>query len=114
MYSTWTFLSNHAHVLGLLCNEPDLRMRDIAEQVRITERAVQRIIHDLVEEGYVVVRKEGRRNHYDINFDAHLRHPLEAGVSIRMFLEGIGNLRAEAKSRTSAEERQEVPNNAQG
>jgi len=92
VYASWTFLSNHAHVLVLLCNEPDLRMRDIADRVCITERAVQRIIHDLVEEGYLAVRKEGRRNHYDINFEAHLRHPLEAGVTIRQFLEGLGGL----------------------
>jgi len=92
LYAKWTFLSNHAHVLALLCNEPDLRMRDIADRVRITERAVQRIIHDLVEESYLTVGKEGRRNRYDINFDAHLRHPLEAGVTIRQFLEGLGSL----------------------
>lgn len=104
MYSTWTFLSNHAHVLGLLCHEPDLRMRDIADRVRITERAVQRIIHDLVEEGYLVVRKEGRRNHYDINFEAHLRHPLEAGVTIRKFLDGLGALRSASDAATSGED----------
>lgn len=102
MYATWTFLSNHAHVLALLCNEPDLRMRDIAERVRITERAVQRIIHDLVEEGYVDVRKEGRRNHYDVNYEAHLRHPLERGVTIRQFLAGLGTLTAERERQSKA------------
>lgn len=80
--SSWTFLSNHAHVMLLLCEDRDLRMRDIAERVQITERAVQRIVHDLVEEGYLEVRKEGRRNHYEPNLDAHLRHPIEAGVTI--------------------------------
>lgn len=80
--SSWTFLSNHAHVLLLLCEDPDLRMRDIAMRVEITERAVQRIVHDLVEEGYLAVVKEGRRNHYIPNLEAHLRHPLEAGATI--------------------------------
>ncbi|MCO4747303.1 MAG: MarR family transcriptional regulator [Proteobacteria bacterium] len=80
--STWTFLSNHAHVLLVLCEDPDLRMRDVAARVNITERAVQRIIHDLVAEGYVDVHKEGRRNHYTPKLDAHLRHPLEAGATI--------------------------------
>ncbi|TNE84581.1 MAG: ArsR family transcriptional regulator [Deltaproteobacteria bacterium] len=80
--SSWTFLSNHAHVLLLLCEDPDLRMRDIAEKVDITERAVQRIVHDLVEEGYIAVRKEGRRNHYSPNLKAHLRHPIEERVTI--------------------------------
>ncbi|MCO4770402.1 MAG: MarR family transcriptional regulator [Deltaproteobacteria bacterium] len=87
--STWTFLSNHAHVLLLLGQDPDLRMRDIAEKVNVTERAVQRIVHDLVEEGYVDKVKEGRCNHYAVNFDAHLRHPLEAGTSIRDLLSGV-------------------------
>ena len=48
-----------------------------------TERAVQRIVHDLVEEGYLAVRKEGRRNHYEANLDAHLRHPVERAATIR-------------------------------
>ncbi len=87
--SSWTFLSNHAHVLVLLCREPDLRMRDIAGRVDITERAVQRIVHDLVTEGYLEVRKEGRRNHYEPHLEAHLRHPLEAGVTIGRFLQGM-------------------------
>lgn len=80
--STWTFFSNHAHVLLLLCEEPDLRMRDIAQRVLITERAVQRILRDLAADKYVVVRKEGRRNHYAVCFDAPLRHPLESNVTV--------------------------------
>jgi predicted transcriptional regulator len=80
--SQWTFLSNHAHVLFLVCRNPDLRMRDIAERVNITERAVQRIVHDLVEEGYLVIHKEGRRNHYEPILAAHLRHPLEDAITI--------------------------------
>ena len=95
--SNWTFLSNHAHILLLLCLEPDLRMRDVAQRVGITERAVQRIIHDLVEEGYLSVQKEGRRNHYEPNLDAHLRHPLEAGVTIRQLLSSIRDLRIEVR-----------------
>jgi predicted ArsR family transcriptional regulator len=87
--SSWTFLSNHAHVMLLLSEEPDLRMRDIASKVDITERAVQRILHDLVEEGYVVVTKAGRRNHYELRLEAHLRHPLEAGATIRNLLDGL-------------------------
>jgi len=89
--SQWTFLSNHAHVLFLLCQHPDLRMRDIAERVNITERAVQRIVHDLVEEGYLVIHKEGRRNHYEPMLDAHLRHSLEAGITIGDILAGMQN-----------------------
>ena len=89
--SSWTFLSNHAHVLILICNNPDLLMKDIAKKVNITERAVQRIIHDLVEEGYLIIEKEGRRNHYIAIMDAHLRHPLEDGITIRQLMAGLRN-----------------------
>lgn len=87
--SSWTFFSNHAHVLLLLCDKPDLRMRDIAERVNITERAVQRIVHELEEDGYLTVTKCGRRNHYAPDLEAPLRHPLEAGVSVGQLLVGI-------------------------
>ena len=87
--SNWTFLSNHAHVLFLLCNEPSLRMRDIAEKVEITERAVQRIIHDLVEEGYLVIEKEGRRNHYEPQLMKYLRHPLETHITVGQLIAGL-------------------------
>ena len=85
----WTFFSNHAHVLFLICQEPDLRIREIASKVDITERAVQRIIHDLIEGGYLEVIKEGRRNHYEVDLSAHLRHPLESGTSIEEILKVI-------------------------
>jgi len=78
----WTFLSNHAHVLLILYNDPDARIRDIAERVNITQRAVQRILKDLVSEDYVEADRLGRRNHYKINRKALLRHPLESGTPI--------------------------------
>jgi len=88
--STWTFLSNHAHVLILLGRDPDLRMRDLASRIGITERAVQRIVSELVSEGYLGVHKEGRRNHYTIRADQELRHPVEAGVRVEALLKLIG------------------------
>lgn len=74
----WTFLTNHAHVLMCLVKNPSMVMRDIAVEVGITERAVQRIIADLRDEGYVVLHREGRRNSYEINTKLHLKHPIEA------------------------------------
>ena len=87
--SSWTFLSNHAYVMLLLSKQAGLRMRDIAGKVDITGRAVQRILHDLVEQGYVVVTKAGRRNQYELCLDTHLRHPLEAGDTIGNLLQGL-------------------------
>ena len=74
----WTFLSNHAHVLLLLAKDPDLRLREIAELVGITERAVQRIVTDLERDQYIEREKIGRRNRYRVHPELPLRHPLEA------------------------------------
>jgi DNA-binding MarR family transcriptional regulator len=83
----WTFLSNHAHVLILLAQEPDLRMREVAGAVGITERAVQRIVAELVEGGYLEVRREGRRNRYRLHLDRKLRHPIEAHRTLADLIE---------------------------
>jgi DNA-binding transcriptional ArsR family regulator len=73
----WTFLTNHAHVLLCVARDPDIRHRDLAERVGITERAVQRIVADLIEAGYLDSVREGRRNRYHLHPDLPLRHPLE-------------------------------------
>lgn len=75
---TWTFLTNHAHVLLCLAAEPDARLRDVAGAVGITERAVQHIVADLEAAGVLVRTREGRRNRYALNSEAPLRHPVEA------------------------------------
>lgn len=80
--SDWTFLTNHAHVLLLLSRDPDLRMRDISELVGITERAVHRIVHELLESGYLEVEKQGRRNHYHVKAALPMRHPVERGARV--------------------------------
>lgn len=73
----WTFLSNHAHVLVCLHRDPRARVREVAESVGITERAVLLILRDLEHEGILERTRVGRRNHYVLNLDAQLRHPLE-------------------------------------
>jgi DNA-binding MarR family transcriptional regulator len=74
----WTFLSNHSHVLLCVAREPGIRLRDVAERVGITERAVQRIVADLEEGGYLSRAREGRRNCYEIHADRPFRHPVLA------------------------------------
>lgn len=75
---SWTFLTNHAHVLLLLPQRPSLVLREIALQVGITERAVQRIIADLEASGIIDREKIGRQNRYRIRADRPLRHPIES------------------------------------
>lgn len=72
---TWTFLTNHAHVLLEIATRPDSRIRDLADRIGITERAAQRIVSDLVSEGYLKVARVGRRNHYTVVTKGRFRHP---------------------------------------
>lgn len=83
----WTFLSNHGHVLVCLTRDPDARLRDVADQVGITERAVQQIVQALVEEGYLVKTKVGRRNRYQVVRSAHFRHRVEQHLTVGAFLD---------------------------
>ncbi|MFP4281708.1 MAG: helix-turn-helix transcriptional regulator [Opitutales bacterium] len=95
-HSNWTFLSNHGHVMICLSQDPDRPLREVAIEIGITERAVQRIVADLEEAGYLDRRKEGRRNHYVIHDEVPLRHRLEAHRSIGDLLHCIGQARIEA------------------
>jgi predicted transcriptional regulator len=97
----WTFLTNHAQVLTCIAEEPDIRGRDIAERVGITERAAQSIISDLVEYGYVTRVREGRRNHYTVNPDGQLRHPLQAGHTIGELLTALGLFKPTRRRRSA-------------
>jgi predicted transcriptional regulator len=76
-HTTWTFLTNYGHVLLVIAAQPDLRLRDIAEYVGITERAAQRIVRELVDEGYLTRRRVGRRNEYQVERNQSLRHTLQ-------------------------------------
>jgi hypothetical protein len=74
----WTFLTNHSHVLICLVRDSRLRLRDVAEQVGITERAVQGIVKDLESAGCLTIHREGRRNRYEVVVDRPMRHRVEA------------------------------------
>lgn len=73
----WTFFTNHAHVFLCIARDPDVRMRDVAELVGITERAVQRIVAELEDAGYIERIRNGRRNRYEVRTNLPLRHPIE-------------------------------------
>ena len=76
-YSSWTFLTNHAHILMCLAKNPSERIRDLALKVDITERAVQRIIVELETDGYLEHIRDGRRNVYRVLSRKPLRHDIE-------------------------------------
>lgn len=79
---SWTFLTNHAHVLIAISRDGDLRQRDIAHAVGITVGAVQKIISELETGGYLTHERVGRRNRYTVNADLPLRHPLESNHAV--------------------------------
>ncbi|MDG5816423.1 winged helix-turn-helix domain-containing protein [Chitinispirillales bacterium ANBcel5] len=85
--NSWTFLTNHTHVLLCLARKNTVRVREIALEVGITERSVQLIISDLVDAGYIERKREGRCNSYRINGTLKLRHPLEQHKSINEVIE---------------------------
>jgi predicted ArsR family transcriptional regulator len=86
---SWTFLTNHSHVLICLTRDPRLRLRDIATEVGITERAVQGIVKDLEVAGCITRHREGRRNRYDIVHDRPMRHRVERDHVIGELLEAL-------------------------
>ena len=79
---SWTFLSNHGHVLVHLSRNPESKIREIADAVGITERRAQSILAELEEAGYVLITREGRRNKYAVNSKKKFRHPAEANRPI--------------------------------
>jgi DNA-binding IclR family transcriptional regulator len=83
----WTFVTSHTQVLLCLARDPNVRMRDVAETVGITERAAQRILGDLVEAGYVERERIGRRNHYTVNAALAMRHSSQRNLEIGQLLD---------------------------
>jgi predicted transcriptional regulator len=85
--TTWTFLTNHSHVLFAISKTPDIRVREISALVGITERAVLRIIQELADADFVVIEKVGRENRYSVTSEVPLRHPLEQHRKVSELLE---------------------------
>lgn len=83
----WRFVTNHTQVLLCIDRDGDVRTRDIAQMVGITERAAQRIVADLVDAGFITIERIGRRNRYAINHQAPMRHDAQAGHTIGELLD---------------------------
>ena len=100
--STWNFLTNHAHVLLCVWEDPEARVRDIATRVGITERAVQRILQELESEQYLHRERVGRRNRYRVRGDRPLRHPVEDHRPVSLLLELVRSRRTTPRSSARA------------
>ncbi|HUM11115.1 MAG TPA: winged helix-turn-helix domain-containing protein [Myxococcaceae bacterium] len=101
--ATWTFLTNHAHVLVCVWEDSEARVRDIAMRVGITERAVQRILQELESEQYLVRERVGRRNRYRVRGDRPFRHPVEDHRPVSTLLQLVAHRKAtRSPARTAA------------
>ena len=81
----WTFLSNHAHVLICIAQEPEVRLCEVAARFGITERAVQHIVADLEEAGNLS-RKRKCRYHCELHADRPFRHQVVAHRDVSLLL----------------------------
>jgi DNA-binding transcriptional ArsR family regulator len=86
----WDFLTNHAHVLLCVAQDSGIRLRDIAVAVGITERSAHKVLSELVEEGYVLRERHGRRNRYKVKPELPLRHPLVREREVGELLDALG------------------------
>jgi DNA-binding transcriptional ArsR family regulator len=96
--ASWSFLTNHARVLLCIAHDPGVRLRDIAALVSITERSAHDIVTDLVEAGYVIKEKDGRRNRYRVQEHLPLRDPISQERTIGELLELLGDVNAHRRS----------------
>ena len=96
---TWSFLTNHGRALLCISREPDLRLRDIASSLDITERRAHDIVSDLTEAGYVVKTKDGRRNRYEVQAHMPLPEPSGRERAIGDVLQLLGDSRRKPPAR---------------
>jgi predicted transcriptional regulator len=127
MMGDWTFFSNYGHVLVCLARNREARLRDVALEVGITERAVQKIVRDLQDADMLVVTKQGRCNRYRINKRKSLRHVLESHCTVGQLLNLVAKpmgpgpvetreavtLQSEFRASLQAEEKPRVDNEAE-
>jgi DNA-binding IclR family transcriptional regulator len=85
----WTFLTNHARALVCIAEDPQVRLREIAQRIGITERAAQSLVNDLVDAGYLTRKRVGRRNRYEIDASLPFRHPYEHRIDVGTLLQAL-------------------------
>ena len=86
----WTFLTCHGRVLVYLTKHHQATSREIAQEAGVTERAIQKVVHDLVDEGYIVRHKAGRGNSYTIHPELPMRHRMERDHGVGELLAALG------------------------
>src|SRR6058998_3555322 len=97
------FLTTHTHVLVSIARGHRARIRDIAVEVGVTERAVQLIVSDLVEAGYLTRHRIGRRNFYEVHPQAPMRATGERDIPVGELLAVLlSKDRQDSRARTTS------------
>lgn len=96
----WSFLTNHARVMLCIAHDPDVRLRDIAGTLGITERSAYGIVTDLADAEYIVKERDGRRNRYRIRHHLPLREAPNRERTIGEMLDLLGNTNARKRRRS--------------
>ena len=96
----WNFLSNHGRALLCISHDPEVRLRDIAAVLGVTERSAYSIVSDLAEAGYIKKEREGRRNRYEVRHDLRLPEAPERDVAIGEVLRALDGHSARSKRRS--------------
>jgi DNA-binding MarR family transcriptional regulator len=97
--SNWSFLTNHGRALLCLARDPEVRLRDIAVDLGITERHAYAIVSDLTEAGYILKEREGRRNRYQVQSHLALPELPDRAQAIGDVLEVLTGRETKRKSR---------------
>ena len=84
--SNWYLVSSHGAVLFYVAVNPGCTIREIAEQMHLTQRTVWGLIGDLRRAEMLTIDRQGRRHHYSVNLDATFRHPIIKDISLRSVL----------------------------
>ena len=83
----WTFLTGHGHALIVIMRDPNVRLREIASELGVTERTAQTVVNDLVEAAYVARTRVGNRSRYEVRTNRPFRHPVERDHAVGELLE---------------------------
>jgi DNA-binding MarR family transcriptional regulator len=102
----WTFLTGHGHALIVITRDPNIRLREIAVELGVTERTAQAIVNDLVDAGYVGRTRVGNRSRYEVHTERPFRHPVErdhaVGELLRVLVADAGEDESAGRAPTSS------------
>ncbi len=87
--NNWYLVSSHGAVLFYIALNPGCTIKEIAEEMALTQRTVWGLIGDLRRANMLQVTREGRRHRYSVNLDAEFRHPVISGIPLRTVLRDV-------------------------